>query len=43
MCYRAILLYLYEKKNLEEAPTLDPKKYKDLMKKFFSKSFLNEK
>ena len=42
MVYESILFYLYGKKNAEDAAKLDPKKYQDLMKKFFSKSFLNE-
>lgn len=43
MCYHSILYFLYDKKNSDTADSLDPSKYKTFMKKFFSKSFLNEK
>ena len=43
MVYESILFYLYGKKSADDAAKLDPKKYQELMKKFFSKSFLNEK
>lgn len=42
MCYNAIIMHLYGVKSCDKATKENPKKYIDLMRKFFGKSFLNE-